>query len=121
MKRSEVTWTQRLIVAAILMFGFHSCVQYLHTIKPPTGLEFTARHVLYACSFLISQELDDPDSAQYLYEDSHLKITKNGTWLAYLPFRARNRFGAMALDEVECEVQHVDGDYFKALWARRVY
>ena len=69
----------------------------------------------YACQQFISKNLKDPSSAQYPdYNLDHVLIT-SGTHFTVnmLGVRAKNSFGAYALSDFTCKVNHLDSSHWE--------
>lgn len=67
--------------------------------------EMTEDNVAPKCATAIDKVLRDPDSAEYKYRERVVtKLDGRNNWIAILPVRARNAFGAYVVQRFVCKI-----------------
>lgn len=68
---------------------------------------------LFACDELIKAASKDPSSVEYLYDATQAPITKrpDGRFDVQQRIRAKNSFGALTLNTVDCRISNSNGEW----------
>ena len=68
---------------------------------------------LFACDELIKAASKDPSSVEYLYDATQAPITKrpDGRFDVQQKIRAKNSFGALTLNTVDCRISNSNGQW----------
>jgi len=101
------------LIFAVIAIGASDDQKPNAVAKPPIDPELQVLgNAAYACKQWVTESLNDPDSAEFVDEDSWFRKRLSDTdFQVIVQLRAKNAFNATMYAEMDCRLKLLDGNW----------